>query len=251
MQWSCPLLKDLVAKEIDNMLLIWVQENLRTVLRKEWKKLYTAHKIWSVCINLGYLLSMKHSEAPSSRIALETQTDAEASTFCAIAGFYKHANSVLRGWLETTFLGVWFDFDPSSFQDWLDGKGPFKDRGFFRKRWLTELLNKTPFRDYERENNLSSEALDLYKELSKSTHAMGEKYQESVHRDDTIPKYRTKHFDGWFRNLFKVFELKSTVLILKYPRLFKTKGEESASILALLPRKRLAELNKYVSMSCA
>ncbi len=237
-----------IADEIDNMLLIWVQESLRTVLRKESKKLRAAHNIWSACINWGYLLSEKYSEAPSCRLALETQTDAEASTFCAITGFYKHANSILRGWVETTFLGVWFDFDPKSFQIWLCRKGnfPFKDRGFFKKGWLEELLNKPPFQKFGRENDLCSEALELYKELSRSIHAMGKRYHESNHREDTVPRYQAKHFAEWYINLSKVFDLTSTILVLKYPDLFKTENEETTSIIRLLPRKRMTQLRKYV-----
>jgi hypothetical protein len=198
---------------------------------------------------MGYLLSMKYPDAPSSRIALETQTDVEASVFCAIAGFYKHANSILRGWLETTFLGVWFDFDPKSFEDWLKGKGPFKDRGCFKESWLAELLNKPPFRGFERESNLCSEILKLYRELSKSTHAMGEKYHESVHRDDTVPRYQRKQFSKWFANLSKTFELTSIVLILNYPKLFQTKSVEAKSIIELLSEQRLAKLKEISSIA--
>lgn len=70
--------------KIDSMLLTWVQHNLRTILKQEPEKLLTIYQVWSAWITWGYLLSQQDSEAPSSWIALETQTDIEAATLCAI-----------------------------------------------------------------------------------------------------------------------------------------------------------------------
>lgn len=103
-------------------------------------------------------------------------------------------------------------------------------------------MGKKPFYEFTKEFDLCYEVLELYRELSRSTHTMGVKYQESVHRNDIVPTYQQKYFLEWSTSLLKVYETVSTVLILRYRKLFKTKSEETTSILSLLSENRLTQL---------
>jgi len=68
---------------------------------------------------------------------------------------------------------------------------------------------------------LSKEAWNLFGELSKATHAKGEKFLETPDRGDTVTRYRTDSFQRWFSNMKQVFETTTTALALKYSSIFK------------------------------
>jgi len=233
-----------IRYKMGSMLLWWVQEAIRSTIKNERQKLENVYAIWSACINWGYLLMNENTA--SSYIALETQIDMEASTLMALSGFYRHANLILRGWLELSFLGLWFDDCPKLFQKWLKNEegAPYRGRGWFKKRWLIQLLNEKPYRKFENKYKLSEEAWNLYGELSKATHAKGKKFLESPDRGDSVTRYRTDSFHRWFSNLKQVFETTSTALALKYSSIFKRDVNKIRAIKNLMSKQRLEQLKE-------
>ena len=233
--------------KMSSMLFWWVKRAIKNTMEKERQKLKDVYAIWSACVKWSYLLM--NEDTPSSYIALETQIDMEASTLLALSGFYRHANLILRGWLELSFLGLWFDDWPQLFQEWLKGGegSPFKGRGWFKKRWLVQLLSEKPYREFEGKYQLSEEAWNLYGELSKATHAKGEKFLETPDRDDSVTCYRSDSFQRWFLNLKQVFETTTTALALKYSSIFKQDRKETRNIKNLLSNHRAEQLREILN----
>jgi len=233
--------------KMHSMLLWWIEEAIKNTMENERQKLEDVYTLWGACINWSFLLM--NEKTPSSYLTLETQADMEASALMAICGFYRHANLILRGWLELSFLGLWFDNNPELFKKWLkdEESSPFRRRGWFRKRWLTQLLNEKPYREFESKYKLSEEALNLYGKLSKATHAKGEKFLETLDRGDTVTRYRTDSFQKWFLNLKKVFETTSTALALKYSTIFKQDRKETRDIKNLLSKQRIEQLKEVLN----
>lgn len=248
LQWKGWKMKDKrsIDYKVHSMLLWWMERAVKSTMENERQKLEDVYSIWSACINWSFLLM--NEKTSSSYLVLETQVDMEASTLMAISGFYRHANLILRGWLELSFLGLWFDNNPKLFQEWLKDKesSPFRRRGWFKKRWLTQLLSEEPYKEFEAKYKLNEEALNLYGELSKATHAKGRKFLETLDRGDTVTRYRTDSFQKWFLNLKQVFETTSTALALKYSTVFKQDREETRDIQNLLSKQRIEQLKEVL-----
>lgn len=109
-------------------------------------------------------LGIRKQEAYGS-LALEAQVDLEASVYLALSGFVKQALQVLRSWLELSLLGLWFGYNEKEFEKWmyrLPG-APFAVRGFFRRRWLVDLFNKSPkLKECEMKHQLADRLVQLY-----------------------------------------------------------------------------------------
>jgi len=233
-----------------NMILRWTHSSWEDTINQEHEDLHIVYKIWSASICWGFMLMEEEGvDNIDYYIAMETHVDMEASTLMALSGFYRHANLILRGWLELTFLGLWFHNSQVLFEKWLKDApdAPFKNRGFFRKRWLHQLLREQSFRDFDCQYGLGDDALRLFGELSKATHATGRTRHETFDRGDSVTRFRKKSFKQWFLNLRQVFDVTSTALFLRYPHLFKSKRKEVTEIKEVLSKSRLQQLAEFLA----
>jgi len=232
-----------------DLVLRWAMSSWKDTINLEYEDLQSVYEIWSASIGWGFILMEEEGiDNIDYYIALETQVDMEASTLMALSGFYRHANLILRGWLELTFLGMWFNNSSKLYEKWLEDKldAPFKHRGYFRERWLLQILSEPSFRDFEQKYRLSKEALDLYERLSKATHAKGRKLHETYTRGDSVTRFRKDNFKWWFGNLCQVFDITSTALFLRYPNLFRSQRKEAAEIRKTLSGSRSERLKEFL-----
>lgn len=238
----------MAGEKMANVILRWAKSSWEDTINLQHEDLQAVYQIWAASINWEFLLMEEEgNDNIDYYIALETHTDMEASTLLALSGFYRHANSILRGWLELTFLGLWFYNSPELYEKWLEdaSDAPFEHRGYFRESWLRQILSEPSFRDFEQKYRLSKEALDVYERLSKATHAKGKRLHETYTRGDSITRFRRNYFKQWFRNLCSVFDITSTILFLRYPNLFKSWREEATKIRETLSDCKMEQLREH------
>ena len=238
------------GEEMTNMVLRWAMSSWEDTINLKPDDLHAVYKIWSASICWGYVLMEEEGyDNIDYYMALETHIDMEASTLMALSGFYRHANLILRGWLELTFLGLWFHNSSKLYEKWLeDAKdAPFKRRGYFREKWLRQLLSEPSFKNYDSRYGLADEALNLFSKLSKATHARGKVLHETFDRGDSVTRFRRDSFKQWFLNLCQVFDVTCTALFLRYPRLFKSQRKEVAEIKETLSNFRVERLASFLS----
>lgn len=161
-----------------------------------------------------------HKQKACWSLALEAQVDLEASVFLALSGFVKQAIQVLRSWLELSLLGLWFSYSEKEFEKWmyrLPG-APFAARSFFRRKWLVDLVSKSPkLKECERLYGLVDRLLKLYAQLSASTHTRGYWSFETIGRRRPIAAYNSNNFAKWYKHFWVAYSLVSAILFLRFP----------------------------------
>lgn len=219
------------------------QTRKETYSRKS-REIAEVDKIISIRIAMGNgLMYEVEPDAPIFIMEIETTQDLVVSRSLALSGYYRHANSSLRSWFELTFDGIYFNDHPRKYSQWLDDR---RKSPTFQKRWLEALFNKGLFRKFEKKYSLSQETWKLYEELSKFIHARGIE-RMGVFKPSRLWGMRGFNeidFDRWFLNLKKVFEITSTILVLKYPKCFTSLpdfGESTSNFLGLLSKKRTSQ----------
>ena len=238
------------GEEMTDVVLRWAKSSWEDTINLEHDGLHVVHEIWSVSICWGYMLMEEEgADNIDYYMALETHVDMEASTLMALSGFYRHANLILRGWVELTFLGLWFHNSSELYEKWLENApdAPFKRRGYVRERWLRQLLSEASFRDFNLEYDLADEVLNLFGELSKATHAKGKEIHETRDRGDSVTRFRKDSFEQWFLNLYQVFDVTSTALFLRYPHLFKSQRKEAVEVRETLSKSKLEQLKAFLT----
>jgi len=238
-----------VGEEMTDMVLRWAMSSWEDTINLEHDDLHSVYRIWSASVCWGYILMEEEDiDNIDYYIALESNVDMEASTLMALSGFYRHANLILRGWLELTFLGLWFHNSYDLYEKWLKDTldAPFKRRGYFRKRWLLQILSEPSFKDFEQKYKLSDEVLDVFEKLSKSTHAKGKILHETYTRGDSVTRFRRDSFKQWFQNLCLVFDITSTALFLRYPNLFKSQRKEAVEIRETISESKQEQLKEFL-----
>jgi len=238
------------CEEMENLVLRWAQSSWKDTISLEHKDLHEVKKIWSASIGWSYMLMEEEgTDNISYYMALETHVDMEASTLMALSGFYRHANLILRGWIELAFLGLWFLNSRELFEKWAENApdAPFKGRGYFREKWLRQLLREPSFRDFNLKYDLADEVLNLFGELSKATHAKGKEIHETMDRGDSVTRFRKESFKQWFFNLCHVFDVTSTALFLRYPNLFKSQRREAVEIRGTISKSKLEQLQAFLT----
>lgn len=238
------------GEEMTNMVLRWSMSSWEDTINLEHDDLHAVYRIWSASICWGYMLMEEEGvDNIDYYIALEAHIDMEASTLMALSGFYRHANLILRGWLELAFLGLWFHNSSELYEKWLEDTpdAPFKRRGYFTERWLRQLLSEPSFKDFDRKYGLADEALNLFGKLSKATHAKGKALHETIDRGDSVTRFRRDSFKQWFLNLCQVFDVTSIALFLRYPHLFKSQRKEAVEVKETLSNSKLERLKAFLS----
>lgn len=161
-----------------------------------------------------------HKQEACGSLALEAQVDLEASVYLALSGFVKQALQVLRSWLELSLLGLWFGYNEKEFEKWmyrLPG-APFAARGSFGRKWLVDLVSKSPkLKEGEVKYGLVDRLLKLYVELSASTHTRGYWSFETIGRRHSIAAYNPKNFEKWYKHFWAAYSLVSAILFLRFP----------------------------------
>lgn len=233
------------AEQIGSMLTTWAVEAWNETGRTRPKKLLRVYSVWSSYTALGLMLMNNLGEENADfYFALESETDLLASTLLVMSGYARHANALLRGWLEDVFLGLWFGFDDGGYRKWTSGDpdAPFKDRSFFNKPWLKELLNKTPFRDYSGQHRLVSRVLRLYQQLSREVHAQDIKTHETKTWGDSVARFQPDLFDKWYANVILIFRIMTIVIVLRYPTLPWNDSELTGETIQLIAPLEIDEI---------
>ncbi len=96
---------------------------------------------------------------------LETETDLEASILLSADCFYKHALEMLRNYLESVILQLYFCDNPSDFARWREGTFRVPSFRHKKKGLLAEIQDKGIF-----PADLSQTASELYRDLNGSIH---------------------------------------------------------------------------------
>jgi hypothetical protein len=237
------------GEEMASLVLRWAMSSWKDTINLERDDLRIVYRIWSALSSLGFILMEEEgSDNVDFYMAMETRADMEASTLMALSGFYRHANLILRGWLELTFLGLWFNNGQELFDKWFEDApdSPFRNRGWFRKKWVHQLLSEPPFRRFNRKYGLADDTLNLFEKLSKATHAKGKGIHETQTRGNSVTRFRKDSFKLWFLNLTQVFDVTSVALFLRYSRLFKSQRREAVEIRETLSNSKLEQLKDTI-----
>lgn len=209
-------------------------------------------EIWDAQIDLGFLLTVDTDpDDAAASLALEIQSDIEASILLAVSGFYRHASLTLRSFLSLAFASVWFSFNPYQYELWMKGEehAPFRHRGMMSRRFLRELMQKTEALHKAAEAfSLVDTAMNLYQDLSDFVHARGERVQDSSQRDDSVPRFHSDLFTTWFGRLQATFEIWLILICSRFPRLLDTTTypKEKGRIMAQLPEETRSRLQTIV-----
>jgi len=162
-------------------------------------------------------------------LAMEAQADLEASVYLALSGFVKQSLQVLRSWLELSLLGIWFGYNKDAYLKWMydQPEAPFARRGFFRKRWLVDLLNKTPtLKETNTRYQLADRLVSLYSRLSASTHTRGLVSFETIGRNKPVAAYNPRNFAKWYMHFWETYSLVSSILLLRFPKVYAEDSPE-------------------------
>lgn len=237
------------TEKIESMIVRWTYEAWEDAFLHRAKQIARIYSYWVGYMNFGFRLQQDLGvDNADYYFSLEGQTDTQASTLLIISGYTRQANALLRGILENILLGLWFGFDRQSYEKWKnkDDDAPFKNRKFFRKAWVKELLTKRPFRKYNEECNLVEHVWKLYQELSIEVHALEIKSHVTTASGDSVVRFNPMLFDKWYENMVSIFEIMSIILFLRYPRLMSEMSQEVREILQLLPQDTIREIKQYI-----
>jgi hypothetical protein len=193
--------------------------NQRMTLHFKASEILVADEMVSATVVIGNSLTeAAGDDSVSFNIGIETTWDLRASIQLALLGYYRHANMLLRSWLELTTVGVYFDDHRDKYKEWQED---CRNSPSFKLQCLQSLFSVEPYRKFEEKYALSQEVNSLYKELSKFTHARGWGRWGISSYGLGGKLYSEEYFETWFSNLRKTFELTCTMLFIKYPPLTK------------------------------
>jgi hypothetical protein len=141
----------------------------------------------AMCFSLFQTLGLGH---PSPEIYVaDFPSDARASFYLLLGGYYKQAILCLRNWLEVRLLGIYFGkVDRSKFDDWKMGKSTKRD-ALFGENILRKIFGRANFQKAEGRNGLRKRLVDLYGELSVFVHGQGVDKHHLQDDTDNVPRY--------------------------------------------------------------
>lgn len=186
----------------------------------------------------GYL--MADCEALAD-VIIELNRDIESSIFLIIHANYRPANSLLRRWLETTLIALFFDFKLKKYKN-----NPEKYNKWIRKRdlWLRKSIhislngNGGVF-DFLIDSDTNNKATQLLKLTNPDYKESFEKYVETIYTElnkhvhyggrnsdspfDELPldfvEYNEKRFTEWYNKLNQINEICNIIILLKFPEM--------------------------------
>lgn len=177
---------------------------------------------------------------PSGELSTESETDFKASIYLVLGGYYRQAIVAMRGWLEITLTGIYYNRNYNSLDSQYDRfkQGCEPSPGW--KSLLNNLFKRNNFATAHREHDLKQLLEDLYGDLSAFVHRRGfAQHHLQLLRD--IPKYDAVSFDLWFSLAKRVSETTVEVLIVEYSgqlrQHFSTSREELTSFQKYLPKE--------------
>lgn len=166
--------------------------------------------------------------------------DINASIFLSVHGKYRHANALLRRWLETFITALYFDSELKKYdQGTKKYKRTIKKRGEWFKdpdhqhftgdggivhklidqdtdNNATQLLKKTT--SHNRPSSFKKYVTDIFKKLSEYVHYDGNPLSEDKLTRDFV-KYDKKLFEEWYDILNQINEICNILTLLKFPEI--------------------------------
>ena len=193
--------------------------------------------------------------------------DLESSIFLSIHANYRAANILLRRWLETTIIAIYYDSTLKihggrknggkykgtlkNLDKWLKTafQEPFtKDTGTLAKLLkgdandrATELLNII---NPSYEKSFHEYVKTIYSELSHYVHYGG---GSSIPNDEmgvNFVEYDEKCFTRWYTKLDQINDLCHILIFLKYPEIIRLSEENEDDWLMSFPTLRCAQVSK-------
>lgn len=169
-----------------------------------------------------------------------------SSIYLVRSGHYKSANILLRQYLETYLIALYYDYNKKlhdSRSKWLLGdKGPLPF-SWKQKSIITELCNTDVkinasimikgiklSHDFN-DKSIVSDIRKIYQDLSKVVHTGMLPSDEKRGDGPILPlSYSEKHFEAFYFNFLSVIEITSLLLILKDPNLLEMDKTEWTNI---------------------
>lgn len=171
-------------------------------------------------------------------VAIELNKDIESSIFLSIHANYRAANTLLRRWLEVTFIALNFDFKLKRLKDKLVRYDKILKK---RDKWLrtpwhisftgevldtlldpetnskaTQLLNMV-----KPDNGKSFEehVKTIYRELNQHVHYGGFSPTPIDKLTFNFVEYDEISFIEWYNNLNHIYEICNIIILLKFPEM--------------------------------
>lgn len=173
-------------------------------------------------------------------VAFELNKDIESSIFLSIHANYRAANTLLRRWLEVTFIAINFDFKLKRYKD-KNKLGRYNKLLIKRDEWLrtprkisfagevldtlldadtnskaTQLLNivkpdnRESFKEYVK---------TIYNELNQHVHYGGGSPIPIDKLTLNFVEYDEKCFIEWYNKLNYIYEICNIIILLKFPEI--------------------------------
>lgn len=199
-------------------------------------------------------------------VVFELNQDIESSIFLSIHGKYRPANALLRRWLETTLIALYFDFElkkcvpktktheelQKKCNKWLEKSSHFRftgndcsilaalldpDTDDFAMQILKEITPSkySSFRGYIE---------DMFRNLSKCVHYGG--MNEDILID--FAEYNEKSFKEWYVILNQINEICNILILLKFPEMLTLSWENKNEKFHALKERQIQKLNELLKI---
>lgn len=238
----------------------------RKTLEEKRNEIYNAIKL--VEKHIDYYSAYLIAECTIiSNVTFEYIEDIESSIFLSIHGKYKPANALLRKWLETFIVALYYDSEIKRYKKnskmhekinteskkWLNGSkrtnrflgDEFSILATVIDADIDDIARQLLIKSHHfKDKPFNKYIEELYSSLSKNVHYGGIKLSwDNLSLD--FATYKPKLFDDWFLKMNQIDEICNILILLKFPEMLNLK-EIHKEKFPTLEENQLTELKKLL-----
>lgn len=205
-----------------------------------------------------------------SNVTFEYIEDIESSIFLSTHGKYKPAYALLRKWLETFIVALYFDSEIKRYKKnskmrekinaesgkWLDGSkrinrflgDEFSILGTVIDADIDDIARQLLIeKPYFKDKPFNKYIEELYGSLSKNVHYGGMKLSWDDLSFD-FATYKPKLFDDWFLKMNQIDEICNILILLKFPEMMDLR-ETHRERFPTLEKNQMTELRQLLGLN--
>lgn len=228
---------------------------------------YDIFSICNIIMEMDFFSAYDKLECTTlSMIWFELQEDIDSTFFLCLHGKYRPANALLRRWLETYIIALYFDFKLKEINK---KSKSYKNMVNKRDSWLSKSKRlRFTGEDYSILAQLIDPDTDYYaNQIMKKTtpnynHKFFRNYIEQIYRDLSksvhyggwtvidspidFAEYNEKQFENWYVKFHQINEICNILLYLRFPEILNLKKKFKNIIIPPLPENKIKELKKLL-----